>query len=329
MATVRLTLLNRSWAPLPPTNIPSSFDTIVAMERSSGTQLATIQWPRDVLPTEIFDQIIQYLSSPDVRRMMLVCREFRYKIIANYLHTFAARFRPDFCLPAPGPSAPLSGDCRNILLQHGNYVRRFSLSLEIDENVLARPPMRPDHKLVQELWGLYLWPNDEYNRHGDLMDLEAAADDTKAMEATLRTLVNATDISVSCDPGWGRILGAEKYLVAAKVFRGNRQKIGLPTLRGRATSQHTRFPKIPKPSPENGAQRMKSVHKKMVRDAGIPKKKVKAALEYIASNAPLAGNDSTITLAQSSPGLAPDTLKTAQKKLLVELEWASRALVLS
>ena len=161
MATVKLTLLNRSWAPLPSMNITLSFDTIIAMEKSAGTQLTTVPWPRDVLPTEVFDQVVQYLSFADVRRVMLVCREF-YKIIANYLHTFAARFRPDFCLPAPGPSAPLSGDYRNILIRHGHYVCRFSLSLEIDENVLARPPIRPDHKLVQESWGFYLWPNDEY-----------------------------------------------------------------------------------------------------------------------------------------------------------------------
>lgn len=65
---------------------------------------------------------------------------------------------------------------------------------------------------------------------------------------------------------------------------------------------------------------MKSVHKKMVRDARIPKERAKAALEYIANNAPLTGNDSTVTLAPCLPGLSPDTLKTAQKKLLVELE---------
>lgn len=82
--------------------------------------------------------------------MMLVCREFRYKIIINYPHTFAARFRPESCLPVPGPSGPLSGNGRNSLLLHGHYVRRFSLFLEIDKNVFACPPIKPDHKLVQE-----------------------------------------------------------------------------------------------------------------------------------------------------------------------------------
>lgn len=67
----------------------------------------------------------------------------------------------------------------------------------------------------------------------------------------------------------------------------------------------------------------------MVRDAGIPKAKIKSALEYISNNAPLTDNASTITLVQSSPGLSSNTLKTAQKKLLMELEWANRALVLS
>lgn len=191
--------------------------------------------------------------------------------------------------------------------------------------MLACPPIKPDHRLVQEHWGFYLWPNDEYSRH----DLEAAADDTEAMEATLSTLVNATDIAASCDPGWGRILGAERYLVAAKVSREHRQGIGMPTIRRRATSQNTPFPESPKPCQDGGTQRMKLIHKKMSRDAGIPNEKVKAALEYLANSAPSTGNDSTITLGQASPGLSPNNLKTAQKKLLIELEWASRALVLS
>lgn len=49
----------------------------------------------------------------------------------------------------------------------------------------------------------------------------------------------------------------------------------------------------------------------MIRDASIPNEKAQAALEYIANNALLTGNDSTISLAQSSPGLSPDSLKTA------------------
>lgn len=99
--------------------------------------------------------------------------------------------------------------------------------------------MKPDHKLVQEPWSFYLWPNDEYSGHDnlvDMVDMEAAVDDTEAMEATLSTLVNATDIEVSCDPGLGRILGAERYLVAAKVSREHRQEIGMSTIRGRVIS---------------------------------------------------------------------------------------------
>lgn len=71
------------------------------MGEITGTRLAIAMWPMDVLPTEIFDQIVQYLFFSDVRRMMLVCQEFRYKIITNYIPYFHSEVQARLLSPSP------------------------------------------------------------------------------------------------------------------------------------------------------------------------------------------------------------------------------------
>lgn len=285
-------------------------------------------WPGGVIPEEIFDQIVQHLQLSDVRNLRLVCREFHEKTSANFVHTLATRFKPEF-LPGPDASSPLPGYGQSILNRLGHHTRRFSLCLEVDEDALSCPPIQPDQKLVPSYWGLHLWPNGDHVRYSDLAQLETAADDVKGVMRALRPLANVVDMAISCDPGWGRLLGPERQHVAARVSRDHHQVMGLPTMHHRAPSRHMTLPVAPRSFSENATRRRRLTLKKMIMNAGLTADDAESVRQHIEDMASYPGQESTLSLRESQPGLSPINLNTSQKELLMELEWASRALVQS
>lgn len=289
----------------------------------------TLVWPKGSVPPEIFDQIVRHLQFSDVRNMRLVCREFCEKISANFVYTLAVQFRPEFCLPPPGVSWPLQGHGPTLLSRYKHHIRRFMVSLEVNEDELSCLPIKPDQKLVSSFWGVYLWHNDGQNRYPGLLRLETAADNTSGIKSTLRSLVNVPDIAISCDPGWGRLLGPERQHVAASVFGDRYQAIGLPIIRDRPPFQHTRLPELPKTFTEDAIQRRLSALKNMVLGACIAEGNVDSILASVDGKAILAALDSALPLKESEPGLIPTRLSLSQKEFLMELEWASRAFIQS
>ncbi|SPN98831.1 uncharacterized protein DNG_01872 [Cephalotrichum gorgonifer] len=261
--------------------------------------------------------------------MRLVCRDFNEKTLANYLHTFAARFKPEFCLSSPTSLNPFLSHDQNIFARHGHHVRRFSLCLEVDENELACPPIEPDQKIVSAFWGHYLWPHEEYRRYTDFMQLESAADDTKAVAATLSSMENVREIAISCDPGWGRLLGPERPLVAAKVLHDHGQAIGMPTSRNRPRSGHTPYPGTSTKFIEDAAKRRSSTLEKMILTAGHTSKDVLTDMDPKDVETLWKRGEIALSQYDCQPGLSPTYLKKPQRDFLVESEWASRALVQS
>lgn len=286
-------------------------------------------WPGGLVPEEVFDEIIQYLQFSDVKNLRLVCQEFHQKTTANFVHTLATSFKPEFSLPAPGASNLLRGYGQNILIQQGHHVSRFSLCLEVDEDALSCPPIQPDQKLVQSYWGFHLWPNSEDERYSDLARLETAADNVEGITRALRLLVNVADMTISCDPGWGRLLGPERRHIAARILRDQYQVMGLPTIHDRAPSRNMPLPTAPRPFLENAERRRRLTLQKMIQDAGVTADDVDSVRQHIEDMDSHPGQTPTLSLKESQPGLTPIHLNMPQREFLMESEWASRALVQS
>ncbi|MBE3049761.1 hypothetical protein IMZ48_46150 [Candidatus Bathyarchaeota archaeon] len=160
-----------------------------------------------------------------------------------------------------------------------------------------------------------------------MLQLETAADNTKGMRAALRPLVNVRDIAISCDPGWGRLLGPEYLDIATKEIAArllnDHQKIGLPTVLDRPLSRHTPLPENLTTPAESAAQRRHSSIMNMVLNAGIAKDHLASMMKSVDVMA------STLFLKEAEPGLMPKRLTKGQMEFLMELEWASRAFVQS
>lgn len=92
----------------------------------------------------------------------------------------------------------------------GPHIRRFALSLEVDEDVLSYPPAKPLQEVVSAFWGLYRWPHEDYNRYSDLAGLERTADETDSMKVALRTLSKVSELGLCCDAGLGFLYGPDR-----------------------------------------------------------------------------------------------------------------------
>lgn len=201
-------------------------------------------WPKDILPVEIFEMVVGYVSRENVQNMRLVNHEFEQKVSPYLFKRVVVPFKPELysisksCpFPQPGPQAGVNGvDTSHgaVLLQDkgmrvfqgfGSHIRQFAMSFEIDEAILSRPPIKSDQEAVTTFWGIYRWPHKEYNRYRQLEGLEQTADETRTMANALRYIKKAKELGLSIDGGLGWLPGpdsVEKHSSKPMVFGGPR-----------------------------------------------------------------------------------------------------------
>lgn len=120
--------------------------------------------------------------------------------------------------------ASLLSDGYRVFEQFGkSCMRKFALALELNEKDLAFPPLKVNQEIVMAPWGLYRWPIMRYQRYHQLENLEQMADETGFMKKAFAFLEKVTHIGISCDPGLGWLQGPDTNVyctgVQPPVFR--------------------------------------------------------------------------------------------------------------
>ncbi|PTB36024.1 hypothetical protein M441DRAFT_203823 [Trichoderma asperellum CBS 433.97] len=320
-------------------------------------------WPMAQLPVEIFEIITRYLTRADVQALRLVCREFEAKVSAQYFRNVVVPFRAELYTSLDDENnaaitSRLFSNGMRIFESFGPHILRFALSLELDEFILAYPPVKPAQEAIPAFWGIYRWPHETYHRYRDLEGLEQTADETDSMKKALRCLTKVTNIGLCCDAGLGFLVGPEHAvhkinnrdpvfdardwhqdsrvkkgdtLVAVSDFNGVRRDLTS------ATAQHDNF--------------KRRVLEKMISDAGFAGYYVHEAIDLLLETEGVTiseidfderevnvdeqqqqlqqqQQEARISPATRQP-LIPTNLTRAQKELLLELEWAHRAMIQS
>ncbi|GKT95067.1 F-box domain-containing protein [Colletotrichum tofieldiae] len=349
-------------------------------------------WPPTKVPVEIFDEITTYLSRSDVKNLRLVNHEFDRMVSAKYFRNVVVPFRSEMYQAMklkvsledddneqaqPGKDTLFSSGMR-IFQSFGDHILRFALSLEIDEESLAYPPIKPTQKAITSYWGIYRWPHESYLRYTELEGLEQTADETASMKEALRCLAQVQELGLCCDAGLGYLLGPDQQLESPPLPH---PVFGLRNLRyrtlqrrlARADSDAMNARKLAFESPRDFKY---TVLESMVRNAGYTQDQAKDAIAMLLSTenvsltnidfdertaaaaAALANPESQGTnrvilqhvnagpdqdhdenfartvvaaLNDSTAGhpLQPRNLTRGQKEMLLELEWAHRALIQS
>ena len=171
------------------------------------------------LPTELYELIIFHLPRQELKILRLVCREFEHQVSVEYFKNVVVPFNTELYskLKRNNPeeelqnlSPPLRSIFSNgmhLFQSFGHHMLRFALSLELDENALAYPPIKPVQEAVPAFWGIYRWPHDNYHRYADLAGLEKTADETEGMKEAFMCLSKVANLGLSCDAGLGFLLG--------------------------------------------------------------------------------------------------------------------------
>ena len=331
------------------------------------------KWPKDEIPVELFEIIISYVSRAEIRNLRLVCREFEAKATAQYFRNVVVPFKSELYNTLTHDengvlrsSSPLFSNGMRIFQSFGRHIWRFALSLELDEDTLAYPPVKPSQEAITTFWGIYRWPHPTYHRYTDLEGLEQTADETEAMKEALNCLTRVTNLGLCCDAGLGFLNGPDNIARCATV----RQPV-FSTQNWRRMHQEPRYqgqhiPPMPDVNEQAQAQALKkpmfdnpisfkhSVLKKMVNDAGYRGRDAAEAIRVLLqtegtslsridfdersvnaerrSGIPiprlyLSEHESPVD-ANAHP-LIPASLTRAQKEMLLELEWAHRAMIQS
>lgn len=174
-------------------------------------------WPEETIPTEIFYMILSHLQREDVKAFRLVCREFEEKSVGHFFSNVFVPFTADI-FKGHGRSdgnrrnsikAKLS-EGMNIFHTFGSHIKRFGLSLELDEALLAHPPVKHLQTAELSFWGIYRWPNEAYTRYDQVRNLEDTADEIASFTEALRCLTNVQELALCCDPGLGYLNGPER-----------------------------------------------------------------------------------------------------------------------
>ncbi|KAF6842538.1 F-box domain-containing protein [Colletotrichum musicola] len=351
-------------------------------------------WPPAQVPVEIFDEITTYLSRSDVKNLRLVNHEFDRMVSANYFRNVVVPFRSEMYrarrkVSYEGGEEQEAQACSDTLLSSGmrifqsfgEHILRFALSLELDEETLAYPPVKPTQKAVTSYWGIYRWPHESYLRYTELEGLEQTADETASMKEALAYLSKVRELGLCCDAGLGYLLGPDQQPESAPsphpVF-GLRYKL----LQHRSSRAENSIMNARKLAFENPRDFKYTVLESMVRNAGFGQGQIKDAISMLLSteNVSLMNIDfderttatmlpgssanpvpnqthnanananvtdlleaadgdehaapqriitSVLSESASSHPLQPKNLTRAQKEMLLELEWAHRALIQS
>ncbi|RGP80472.1 f-box containing [Fusarium longipes] len=359
---------------------PSCDDEMYAItERSDAhgwsSQSASVHWPKNQVPVEIFEIIISHLTRLEVRCLRLVCKEFEIKVSAQYFRNVVVPFKSELYSKLDRDengalkrtsSALLSNGMR-IFQSFGRHIRRFALSLELDEDTLSYPPIKPSQEAVPSFWGIYRWPHGTYHRYTDLEGLEQTADETEAMKEALKCLVNVTNLGICCDAGLGFLLGPDHIARSAAtlhpVFATQNWRVASsePHRRKQAivslSDSHEMVKDTKKPVFENPISFKWTVLQKMASDAGYVGDQIDDAVRMILdtegtdlttidfderaslindmeSRPPLSLNNiradfEPVVADVAGYALIPSSLTRAQKEMLLELEWAHRAMIQS
>lgn len=106
--------------------------------------------------------------------------------------------------------ASLLSDGYRVFEQFGaSCMRKFALALELNEKDLAFPPLKVNQEIVMAPWGLYRWPIMRYQRYHQLENLEQMADETGFMKKAFAFLEKVSHIGISCDAGLGWLQGPD------------------------------------------------------------------------------------------------------------------------
>lgn len=253
-----------------------------------------------------------------------------------------------------------------VFQQFGDKMRKFALALELNEKDLAFPPMKLNQEIVSAPWGLYRWPIMNYQRYTQLEGLEQMADETGYMKKAFQFLEDVTEIGISCDAGLGWLQGPDTNPLCSRngpaVFRpaaygdaarGNdatagedgQSSLSLSILRqmvlnaGYSTGEWPRVVlRLLQDEGREGAivwaDRIapdgKVVHERVPKLEIDDKTTKEAILEHIESVIERDSDGSATSATDARTfGLIPCNLTTAQAEMLLELEWAHRALMQS
>lgn len=266
---------------------------------------------------------------------------------------------------APDDDSLLSAGHR-VFQQFGDKMRKFALALELNEQDLAFPPLKLNQEIVSAPWGLYRWPIMNYQRYTQLEGLEQMADETGYMKKAFQFLELVTDIGISCDAGLGWLQGPDANPLCARtgpaVFRpvaygdtadginetadsDEKSSLSLSILKqmvlnaGYSTRE---WPKVVLRLLQDEGREGAIVWADRIAPDGklvherVPKLKIdehtpkEAIIEHIES---VIDRDSEGAVSSATDirsfGLMPNNLTSAQAEMLLELEWAHRALMQS
>ncbi|KAG6008133.1 hypothetical protein E4U54_008732 [Claviceps lovelessii] len=323
------------------------------------------------LPVEVFDIITSYLSRADVRNLRLVCREFEAKASGQYFRNVVVPFRSEL-YSRLGPDMDGSGERANpnlfshgmrIFESFGPHMLRFALSLELDEDILACPPVKPTQEAIPTFWGIYRWPHQNYYRYTDLAILEETADETHGMKAALRCLTKVHNLGLNCDAGLGFLCGpdtrARKGASPQPVFstvnwrQQNRSSLMTyePSITIANSNSSAPHEKQPTTHPQLITFR-KRILERMVTEAGYATSQIDDAIQVLLDTEGVSLSNLQLERRPTAPPdnvaepdyepvqdleakdlathpLIPSCLTEAQKEMLLELEWAHRAMIQS
>ena len=348
----------------------ATHSTTMAVETVSN-----IRWPTAKVPVEIFEIITSYLSRAEVKSLRLVCREFEIKVSAHYFKNVVVPFRSELYTSSLSrdefdvltrSTPPLFPNGMRIFESFGPHILRFALSLELDEEALAYPPIKPTQEAVPSFWGIYRWPHQSYHRYSDLEDLEQTADETQGMKEALKCLTKVTNLGLCCDAGLGYLCGPDDLtgsaflrqpVFATQNWRSDQRGLRSDQSPVVAVSDFNKMERTAKQSRfSNPLIFKRGLLEKMLIEAGYNDPEIGEAaglmletegrsilnvdfdetlvsLHDIQPRGLPSGQNPLLDMSTlTGPGrhpLIPSCLTRAQKELLLELEWAHRAMIQS
>lgn len=120
--------------------------------------------------------------------------------------------------PAAKGDESLLSDGYRVFEQFGRtHIKKFALALELDEMDLACPPVKLNQEIVPAPWGLYRWPIMDYQRYAQLEGIEKLADETGHMKKAFQFLRVVSEIGLSCDAGLGYLQGPDTNPLCRRV----------------------------------------------------------------------------------------------------------------
>ncbi|KAF2843493.1 hypothetical protein M501DRAFT_1006046 [Patellaria atrata CBS 101060] len=173
------------------------------------------------LPTEVYENICDYLSRDDLKAMRLSCSEFDRMMAQVLFETAVVPFNTEIYDMVKSDQLTVrdvKGPGVDVFKGFGHRIKRFGMSFEVNGNVLARPPSKGSRDLHSSFWGEYEWPFEEYQRYEAIAGLEHAADESPKMRTAFSYLTGVKHLALSLDSGLGWLNGPD-LSIHAKVFR--------------------------------------------------------------------------------------------------------------